>query len=190
MALTMAQVYAYARQAGFAPDTAVIATAIAMAESGDNPKAVGDVSLETSYWGPSVGLEQVRTVKGQTGTGSDRDISHLNNDPLAQMIAAYDISDHGKDFSPWTTYNNGKYRQFLGQATTAAGSNPTTSSGGAVSATQTAFGLPSPAAIGQKVEEIGFVLLAIGLAGTLVVLGGYKIAGSPKVPKTAALAAL
>lgn len=188
MALTMAQVYAYARQAGFAPDTAIIATAIGMAESGENPKARGDIGLETSYWGPSVGIEQIRTVKGDTGKGTDRDIAQLDDDPLANMIAAFDISKQGKDFSPWTSYNNGKYRSYLGQATAAAGG--AASAGGAVSATQTAFGLPSPAVIGQKVEEIGFVLLAIGLAGTLVVLGGYKLAGSPKLPKGAALAAL
>lgn len=177
----MAQTYAYARQAGFAPDTAIIAAAIAMAESGDNPTARGDVNLETSYWGPSVGLEQIRTIKGQTGTGSDRDISRVGNDPLQNMIAAYDISNHGKDFSPWTTYTSGKYRSYLGQATAAAGSAP--AAGAPATATQTAFGLPSAAAIGQKVEEIGFVLLAIGIAGTLVVLGAYQIAGSPKPPK-------
>jgi hypothetical protein len=188
MALTMAQVYAYARQAGFAPDTAVIATAIAMAESGDNPHARGDIGLETSYWGPSVGLEQIRTVKADTGKGDDRDISRVGDDPLQNMIAAYDISKKGTDFSPWTTYTSGKYRTFLGQATTAAGSAG--SAGGAVSATQTAFGLPSVSQIGQKVQEIGLILLAVGLASTLVVLGGYKIAGSPKIPKEAALAAL
>lgn len=187
MSLTMAQVYAYARQAGFAPDTAIIATAIAMAESGDNPKARGDISLETSYWGPSVGLEQIRTVKSQTGKGTDRDIARLDDDPLANMIAAYNISDHGRDFTPWTTYTSGKYRQFLGQATSAAGG---TGSDGTVSATQTALGLPSPSEIGQRVKDIGLVLLAVGIAGTLVVLGGYKIAGSPRPPKTAALALL
>jgi len=181
MALTMAQVYAYARQAGFAPDTAVIATAIAMAESGDNPKAVGDVGLETSYWGPSVGLEQIRTIKGQTGKGTDRDISRVGSDPLQNMIAAYDISNHGKDFTPWTTYTSGKYRTYLGQAQKAS-SGVAAAGSGTTSATQAVFGIPSPAEIGSKVQEIGLVLLAVALAGALVVAGGYKIAGSPKVP--------
>lgn len=188
MALTMAQVYAYARQAGFAPDTAVIATAIAMAESGDNPKAKGDINLETSYWGPSVGLEQIRTVKSQTGKGTDRDIARLDDDPLQNMIAAYDISNHGRNFTPWTTYTSGKYRAYLGQARAAASGAPAT--GDPVQATQTAFGIPSPSEIGTKVEEIGLMLLAVGLAATLVVLGGYRIAGSPKPPKGAALALL
>lgn len=189
MALTMAQVYAYARKAGFSADTAIIATAIAMAESGDNPKARGDISLETSYWGPSVGLEQIRTVKSQTGKGTDRDIAHLDDDPLANMIAAYDISSHGKDFTPWTTYTSGKYRTYLGQAKSAAAGAPA-SVGGPVSTTPAAFGLPSPSEIGSKVAEIGLTLLMVGLAATLVVLGGYRIAGSPKPPKGAALDAL
>jgi hypothetical protein len=188
MALTMAQVYAYARQAGFSPDTAVIATAIAMAESGNNPKARGDIGLETSYWGPSVGLEQIRTVKGQTGKGTDRDIARLDDDPLQNMIAAYDISSHGKDFSPWTTYTSGKYRQFLGQATTAAGAGGQAAGGGSI--VETAFGLPSPGDIASKLQKIAITLLAVGAGATLVVLGGYRVAGSPKLPKTAALAAL
>lgn len=187
MALTMAQVYAYARQAGFSPDTAVIATAIAMAESGNNPKARGDIGLETSYWGPSVGLEQIRTIKSQTGSGSDRDIARLDDDPLQNMIAAYDISAHGKDFSPWTTYTSGKYRQFLGQATTAAGGS--TGAGGG-STTQTAFGLPSSGDIASKLQSIAILLLAVGAGATLVVMGGYRVAGAPKPPKTSALALL
>lgn len=104
------------------------------------------------------------------------------------MIAAYNISNHGRDFTPWTTYTSGKYRSFIGQATTAASSSPST--GGPINTTQTAFGLPSPSQIGSKVEEIGLVLLAVGLAATLVVVGGYRLAGSPKLPKSAALAAL
>lgn len=191
MALTMAQVYAYARQAGFAPDTAVVAAAIAMAESGDNPKAQGDVNLETSYWGPSVGLMQIRTVKAQTGTGADRDIAKLT-DPLQNMIAAYNISDKGRDFSPWTTFTSGKYRQFLGQAQASAGtaavgvdyqtvSSPTD---WVQSFLGSLFGLSGA---GDKLKELGFTMLALGAAGTLVVLGGYQLAGSPKGGKTSAL---
>lgn len=185
MSLTMGQVYAYARQAGFAPDTAVIATAIAMAESGDNPSAVGDVNLETSYWGPSVGLEQIRTVKGQTGSGGDRDIQRVGNDPLQNMIAAYHISNGGRDFTPWSTYTSGKYRQFLGQAQAAAAGG-----GATIQATPTALGIPSISDISNKLAEIGLILLAVGIGGTLVIMGGYRAAGDPKPPKAAALALL
>lgn len=30
--------------------------------------------------------------------------------------AAYNISNHGTDFSPWTTYTSGAYKQYLGKA--------------------------------------------------------------------------
>jgi len=183
--LTMAQAYQYARQAGFAPDTATIAAAIGMAESGLRTNARGDVGLETSYWGPSVGLMQIRTVKAQTGKSTDRDISRLD-DPLQNMVAAYDISGHGKDFSPWTTYTSGKYRQFLGQSSSAASSTSSTSTTTTpVDWLSSAVGLD---ALSTKLQHLGLILLAVGTGGTLVILGGYRLAGSPKLPKTAALA--
>jgi hypothetical protein len=184
----MAQAYAYARQAGFTPDAATIAAAIAMAESGLNTGSRGDVKLETSYWGPSVGLMQIRTVKQETGTGQDRDIARLD-DPLQNMIAAYDISGKGKDFSPWTTYTSQKYRQFLGQAGSAAGSSTT---GGTTAATPVNWLTDALGAgdFAQKARDLGLLLAAIAAGGTLVILGGYKLAGSPKPPKAAALALL
>lgn len=118
--LTMAQAYAYARQAGFDPASAVIAAAIAMGESGLNPAAIGDVSLQDATWGPSIGLMQIRTLKRDTGTGRVRDIETLR-DPLQNMLAAFKISSGGKDWTPWTVYNTGKYRQFLSQAEAAGG---------------------------------------------------------------------
>jgi len=88
-------------------------TAIAQAESGGNPAAVGDVRLQNATWGPSVGLFQVRTLKSETGTDQDRDIHHLMGDLRAQVHAAYEISDQGRNFQPWSTFTSGSYRQFL-----------------------------------------------------------------------------
>jgi hypothetical protein len=159
-----------------------------MAESGLVTNSRGDVSLQTSYWGPSVGVTQIRSVKSQTGTGQDRDITRLD-DPLQNFIAAYDISKKGKDFSPWTTYNNQKYRNFLGQANTAAGSSG--SSATAPAATNASFlGGLSLDALSGKAKTIAFALLAVAAGGTLVILGGYKAVGSPKPPKWLAAAAL
>jgi hypothetical protein len=187
--LTMAQAYAYARKAGFDPAAAVIAAAIAMGESGLNTEAKGDTSLTTDYWGPSVGLMQIRTVKSQTGTGKDRDIGQLT-DPLQNMIAAYNISSHGKNWTPWTVYNTGKYRQFLGQAQQGAAAGGTAASTGgnieSVGWLGDALGVDDALA---RAKQLGFVLLAIAAGGTLVVLGGYRLAGSPK-PPAAALALL
>lgn len=187
--LTMSQAYAYARQAGFDPASAVIAAAIGMAESGLVTNSRGDVGLETSYWGPSVGIMQIRTVKSATGTGGDRDIARLD-DPLQNMIAAYDISHKGKDFSAWTTYTSGKYRQFLNQASGSAGASP---AGGTVQTVGLLGGL-SADSIAGKVKEIALVLTIVAAGGALVIAGGYKSLGSPKLPSwakdAAAVAAL
>jgi hypothetical protein len=185
--LTFAQAYGYARQAGFDPASAVIAVSVGMAESGLVTDSRGDVGKQGAYWGPSVGLMQIRTVKSQTGTGKDRDISRLD-DPLQNMIAAYDISKKGKDFSPWTTYEDGKFRQFLGQASTAAGAP---SSSGPTQATNASFlGNMTIGALTGKAHVIVLSLLGIAAGGALVLLGGYQAVGSPKPPKSAALALL
>lgn len=182
----MAQAYAYARQAGFDPAAATIAAAVAMAESGLNTAASGDVGLENDTWGPSVGLMQIRSLKSQTGTGGDRDISILS-DPLQNMLAAYHISHGGKDWSPWSTYNDQKYRQFLGQASTgaAAAGNNTPQATQANWLTD-AIGLDDAAATAKR---WGLMALAILAGGALVVAGAYRAIGSPKIPKKALEAA-
>lgn len=184
--LTMAQAYAYARQAGFDPAGATVMAAIAMAESGLVTNARGDEDKTNSYWGPSVGLAQIRTVKSETGTGADRDITRLD-DPLQNMIAAYNISHKGKDFSPWTTYTSGKFRKFLGQSTAAGAAT----AGGSVQGVGLVDGLDAGGITG-RLQETGLLLLAIAVGGTLVVLGGVKALGLRPVgaAKTAMAAAL
>lgn len=111
--LSASQIYTLLLQGGFAPDEARIMTAIAQAESARNPGAVGDVAIQTGTWGPSVGLFQIRTLKAETGTGSDRDIERLMNNPAEQVKAALKISNGGGNYRPWSTYTNGAYRKFL-----------------------------------------------------------------------------
>lgn len=178
----MAQAYAYARQAGFDPAAATVAAAVAMAESGLNTGERGDTGKEDAYWGPSVGLMQIRTVKSETGTGKDRDISILS-DPLQNMLAAYHISHGGKDWSPWTTYNDQKYRQFLGQASAggAAAGNSTPAATQANWLTDT-LGIDDAVATAKK---LGLMAIAVLAGGALVVIGGYRALGSPKVPRKA-----
>lgn len=118
--LTYAQVYALARSTGLSSDQAITATAIAAAESGLNPDAVGDTSLTNATWGPSVSLWQVRTLKADTGTGRNRDIN-LVRGAAANARAMFEISSGGRNWSPWSTYNSGSYKKFLPQAQAAAG---------------------------------------------------------------------
>jgi hypothetical protein len=117
---TAGEMYRDLREAGFSRASAIIMVAIGLGESGGNDTALGDVGLEDSTWGPSVGLYQVRTVKGQTGSGSDRDLSALMGDPDRQAQAALDISSKGTDFTPWTVFTSGKYQEYLDQAQAAA----------------------------------------------------------------------
>jgi hypothetical protein len=131
------EIFADARAAGFGVAQATIMTAIALAESGGDDTNLGDQNLEDGTWGPSFGLFQVRTLKAQTGSGQDRDVSWLAASDANQAAAAFDISGHGANFSPWTTYTRGTYQQFLPQAQAAAaaaggpgGATPATPAGG------------------------------------------------------------
>lgn len=107
--LSPAQIYTLARQAGLSANSAVVATAVALAESGGRTDAVGDVQLENGTWGPSVGLWQIRSLKAQNGTGGTRDASRLA-DPAFNAKSMAEISKGGIYFKPWTTFTNGSYK--------------------------------------------------------------------------------
>jgi len=184
--LTAAQAYGYARQAGFGPAAAVVAVAVGLAESGLVTNARGDLALQSGYWGPSVGLMQIRTVKPQTGTGGDRDISRLD-DPLQNMLAAYRISNGGRDWSPWTTYTNQAYRRFLGQARAAAGSSSSSSSTGPNSSSSTGPVAAQPVgfdagSIASRLGQLALAGVLVAAGAGLVILGAYRAVGSPRLP--------
>jgi hypothetical protein len=124
--LSPSQIYTLLLQGGFSPDKARLMTAIAQAESAANPGAIGDVALENGTWGPSVGLFQIRTLKAQTGTGSDRDIQRLLNNPAEQVKAALKISNDGSNLRPWSTYTSGAYLKYLDEPLQAGASLPST----------------------------------------------------------------
>lgn len=170
--LTAAQLYQYNRAAGFSVAAAITMTAIDLAESGGNAAALGDTTLETSTWGPSVGAAQVRSLKAQTGTGSVRDILRLT-DPAGNAAAAYAISSGGKDFTPWTTYTRSTYAQYLGTAAAAAGSAGTTAAPAGYTASPTGL-LSGPAA---AVRSLTFEALAAALGLGLLIMGAARSTG-------------
>ena len=129
--LSSSQIYTLLLQGGFSPDKARLMTAIAQAESSRNPGAIGDVALQNGTWGPSVGLFQIRTLKSETGTGSDRDIQRLLNNPAEQVRAAMKISNGGSNLRPWSTYTNGAYLKFLNEPLQAGAALPSTFGAGA-----------------------------------------------------------
>lgn len=112
MLLTFSEVHALALEAGFSGESAVTITAIAKAESDLNTEAIGDVTLENDEWGPSIGLCQIRSLNAQKGTGGQRD-EFANFDALTNLKHAFEISNNGVDFSPWTTYKTGAYAQYV-----------------------------------------------------------------------------
>lgn len=105
-----------ARAAGLSEEQAVIATAIAAAESSRIPNKRGDTTIQTNLWGPSYGLWQIRTIKSQTGKGTDRDIKHLQKSLGNQAAAMYKISMGGTDWTPWSVYTSGEYKDYLAAA--------------------------------------------------------------------------
>lgn len=175
MRRTPAEIYRYARQAGFGVVQAVTMTAIALAESGGDDAAVGDRGLQDSTWGPSVGLWQVRTLKAETGRGSDRDIVALQGNPGRQAAAAWAISGRGTDYTPWTVWNTGAYRQFLSQAQSAAGgdaSGALPTPGGAV---PTALPNPFAGSAAESAESARRLLLEVLAVGFGLALVGAAL---------------
>lgn len=196
MRRTPAEIYAAARGAGLNSAQAVIATAVALAESNGDDAALGDIALQNGTWGPSAGAWQVRTLKADTGKGTNRDVSALTAGGLgrqAQAMAA--ISAGGTNWSPWSVYGSGAYQRYLGQAQAAAVgdpgatqllSNPTAAGGGA--ATQVvdqARGILLKLVAGV----LGLALLGVGL-NTALSLRKRTIAGGDKVRSGVAQAAV
>jgi len=116
--LTPAQIYSVAVQAGFNPVSAIIATAVALAESGGNPRAHNAVPPDDSY-----GLMQINMI-GNLGPARRAQFGLSSNDelfdPLTNMRAAHIISNGGTNFTPWTTFTSGAYLHYLPTARAAA----------------------------------------------------------------------
>lgn len=85
--------------AGGDPAQSRMAVAIARAESGGRPDAIGHNTNGTV----DRGVWQVNSIHGPQST----------LDPVANARAAVAISSNGTNWGPWTTYGSGAYRKFL-----------------------------------------------------------------------------
>jgi hypothetical protein len=106
-----------AQQAGFSGQDLVTAVAIAYAESGGNPNAVGDQSLAPER-GPSIGLWQINIgSKAHPQYASDN-----LTDPQTNANRAFEVyQEAGGSFRPWATFDprdgsNPRYLAFLTKA--------------------------------------------------------------------------
>lgn len=95
-----------ARAQGLTGDALVTAVAIAGAESGWRLDAHGDVDIGGS-WGPW----QIYIPAHPQYTPEWLTASWDNN-----ASAMFEISGGGTNWAPWSTYNNGAYRTYLGDA--------------------------------------------------------------------------
>lgn len=115
------QVAQLVRDVGITGEAAVIAVAVSKGESNFDSDVAGDTTIQTSKWGPSIGLWQVRSLKAEYGTGGTRDASRLT-DPMFNARSMHSISAGGTNWQPWTIYTNGSYRNHLDEARQAVGS--------------------------------------------------------------------
>lgn len=128
---TYAQLEAIWIANGGSAAAAPIAAAVAMAESGGGANSFNNNSNGTQ----DRGLWQINTVHGSQSTF----------DPNANARAAIAISNNGSDWSAWTTFTSGAYRQFL-----QSGVSPN-NSGLPTGATPVGFGIPNPFNIGGDI---------------------------------------
>jgi hypothetical protein len=120
-----ASVLALVRSAGFSGAAAAIMAAIVDAESGGNARAH---NYNPSTGDDSYGLAQInlfgslRSRLQQFGLSSPSALY----DPATNLRIAYALSNHGQNFSPWTTYTSGAYQQFLGATGDVSGASAST----------------------------------------------------------------
>ena len=106
-----------ATDAGFTGDALVTAVAVAATESVGFSDFEGDTHLMNETWGPSLSPWQIRSERGQTGTGGARDADALASDPWRKGAqSAWEISNGGKNWNPWTVFRTGSYRGNLPRA--------------------------------------------------------------------------
>lgn len=77
-----------------------MATAIALAESGGVPNAIGDGGI-------SIGIFQINTRAWPMHSKANL------ADPEYNAKAAYAISKGGTNWKPWSVFKSGRYRKFL-----------------------------------------------------------------------------
>lgn len=172
---TLAEMVAFAEQAGFQGDSAKTIAAIAMAESSGNPYAINPADPGGSY-----GLTQINgAAHGPTAANT------LGN-PLEAFKQAFSISKGGTTFQPWSTYTNGMYSQYAqqlglgGGAGSSSGASSSAGSSGSLNGTS-ATGQPiasqSPlsaifASVGNLFQSFGLLILG----AVLVAVGAWYIA--------------
>ena len=111
--LSPGQIAFVAQKAGFTGYNLIVAVAVALAESGGNASAEGDVAI-----GGSFGLWQVFCMAHPDLIPPSNPDSVAWYDPYQNAQWAYQISE-GSNWYPWSTYKHGTYQAFMDEARTA-----------------------------------------------------------------------
>ncbi|MBB5068709.1 hypothetical protein BJ969_001797 [Saccharopolyspora gloriosae] len=116
--LSPEQIAQHAYDAGFRGEALSTAVAVAMAESSGNTEAHNGQEPDDSY-----GLWQIN-LHGDLGPGRRERFGLSSDDelldPAKNAEAAYSIAGNGENFVPWSTYNDGTYKEHLDEAQKAA----------------------------------------------------------------------
>lgn len=139
--MQQSEIVQLAKNAGLSDENAVLASAVAMGESGGNPNAHTQDSDDNSY-----GLWQINML-GALGPARRALYGLKSNDDLfdpvvnAHVMSA--MSAQGRNWAPWGAYTNGSYKRFM--PSTAAGKQKlltglVTSVGGVVKGAQDTVG--------------------------------------------------
>ena len=179
-----AEIATVAKAAGLSGDKVAVAVAIALAESGGNPRAHNRVPPDNSY-----GLWQINML-GSLGPARRKALGLSSNDelfnPAVNARAMMMISNNGANWRPWTTYTRGTYLRFMSEARAA--------SGGAGPVT-------TPAALPGGLDNLrkAFTTITdsrtwirVGLAvggGTLCIIAVSKLTGDNQLSATTKMAA-
>ena len=126
--LSAQQIAQVAINAGLPESKAATAVAIALAESGGNPRSYNGSGRDRSY-----GLWQINMNPAELDDDQRRrEIGITDNeqlfDPLTNAKAMLVISNGGKNWRPWTTYTRGTFLTHMGAARKAVGETTATGS--------------------------------------------------------------
>lgn len=108
--LTDVEVYRLASKWWTPPWRAIVATAIAIAESSGYTRAEGDLHMRSSSWGASVGLWQIRVAPGKEDTMFDS----------AANVAAAHALWAKRGWAPWGAFKSGAFLRYMPRARAAS----------------------------------------------------------------------
>jgi hypothetical protein len=157
MILTPAQISYYAQNAGFTGQNLATAIAIALAESSGNANIYNpETGAGTPQGEGSYGLWQIYLNAHPEYSGANL------YDPQTNANAAFAIFSAAGGFSPWATYNSGRYQAYLVPGAIAA---PAAIPGGSTSTLFIPPAAPAPGGFswGGAALIMG-AILGIGLA--------------------------